>query len=463
MPQTFTVYNPYDLKAIKELQLHSKQEAFEMLDRAKTAFEDPSQTLSPSTRLSILKKLIELITLEQEDFSLLIAQEGGKPLRDARVEAARAISGVEKAIEAIGSLAGQEIPMNLNPASEGKQAFTIREAIGPVLAISAFNHPLNLIIHQAIPAIAAGCPVIVKPALTTPLSCIRLIELIQQAGLPESHCQVCLCEDQIAEEMAASPQISFLSFIGSAKIGWKLKSQVAPGVHCLLEHGGIAPVIIDETADLDSLIPKILKGAFYHAGQVCVSVQRVYAPKAIAHDLAKKLSTEAQKLIVGSAENSKTDIGPIIKTTELKRIENWVAEAIKEGAELLCGGQALSESTYPATVLFNPQDHSKVSKEEIFGPVLSVYSYDHIDEAIERANDTKACFQAAIFTENIKTAFKASRELKATAVMINDHTAFRVDWMPFGGRSNSGYGIGGIAQTVQELSPEKLIVFNFNP
>ena len=460
MTATLDVFNPYDLSLIGTVDYHNVEQAQAMLDRAVELFHDRDNWLTIPERVTILKKLIFLMEAQVDDLAMTIAQEGGKPLKDAQAEAARAINGVEKAIEELGNLKGREIPMNMNAASMDKMAYTFREPAGVVMAVSAFNHPLNLTVHQVIPAVATGCPVIVKPARATPLSCLKLAELLTEAGLPEGWCQVCVCDGATATELVTSPKISFFSFIGSAKVGWMLKSKLAPGVHCALEHGGVAPVIVDKSVDVESMIPKLTKGGFYHAGQVCVSVQRVYVPESMAESIAEKLADEADRLIVGPAISSSTDVGPLIEPGEVERVHSWVKQAEQAGAKVLSGGRVLSPTCYAPTVLLNPPDDALVSREEVFGPVVCVYSYKDLDEAVERANALDVNFQAAVFANDLKTSMTLVQRLKATAVMVNDHTAFRVDWMPFGGREGSGYGMGGIVNTMEDLMPEKLMVLN---
>ncbi|MCP4042941.1 MAG: aldehyde dehydrogenase family protein, partial [Gammaproteobacteria bacterium] len=357
--------------------------------------------------------------------------------------------------------AGETIPMGINAASAGKIAFTSREPIGVVVAVSAFNHPLNLISHQVGPAIAAGCPVIVKPAEDTPLSCFRFVEIVREAGLPDEWCQALLTSNLgVASQLVTDPRVAFLSFIGSAKVGWMLRSKLAPGTRCALEHGGAAPVIVAADADIEDALPKLLKGGLYHAGQVCVSVQRVYAHHTIARDLASKLAHGARELVIGDPTLPETEIGPLIRPVEVARVGHWVDEAIDDGAELLAGGKAVSDTVYECTVLFNPSFASKVSTQEIFGPVICVYSYAEINAAIEQANRLPYAFQASVFSKDIDFALRAYKRLDASAVMINDHTAFRVDWMPFAGLRESGLGVGGIPYTFLDMQIDKMMVIN---
>jgi acyl-CoA reductase-like NAD-dependent aldehyde dehydrogenase len=349
--------------------------------------------------------------------------------------------------------------MGLNDSSAGRFAMTHHEPLGPVVAFSAFNHPLNLIVHQVAPAVATGCPVVVKPAEATPLACFRFVEILREAGLPDGWCQACLTSDlDVAGKLATDPRVAFFTFIGSARVGWMLRSRLAPGTRCSLEHGGAAPVIIAADADLAEAVPLLATGGFYHAGQVCVSVQRVFAHERIAHELAGELARAAAAMKVGDPTSPATDVGPLIRPAEVERVATWVREAIDGGAEILCGGSAGSETTYAPTVLFDPPDDAKVSRLEIFGPVVCVYPCADLDEAIRRANALPYAFQASVFTRDIDTALRASRRLDAAAVMVNDHTAFRVDWMPFAGLRESGLGVGGIPHTMRDMQFEKMVV-----
>ena len=326
-------------------------------------------------------------------------------------------------------------------------------------AFSAFNHPINLIVHQVGPAIAAGCPVIVKPADDTPLSCYELVSIFREAGLPDAWCQALNTVDhEVAGRLAADPRVAFFSFIGSARVGWMLRSRLAPGARCALEHGGIAPVVVAGDADLDHAVPLLAKAGFYHAGQVCISVQRVYAHRSVARGLAERLAAAGEAMRVGDPTREETDIGPLIRPPEVERVHQWVTEAIDAGAERLCGGNPVAGNGYRPTVLLDPPEDVRVSCDEVFGPVICVYSYDHLDEALARANAPDFVFQAAVFTRDLDTAMAAYRGLAASAVMINDHTAFRVDWMPFAGLRRSGLGVGGIPYTFADMRVCKLMV-----
>ncbi|WP_261833370.1 aldehyde dehydrogenase family protein [Vibrio ishigakensis] len=459
MQKIAKIHNPFDLSEIGEVPFTDWDTVEEFLAEAYHLYRHRAHWQPKHKRITILGNIARIMQEEFEQLAMLIASEGGKPLIDARIEVDRAIAGVQLCISELQSERGVEIPMDLTAAGAGRTAFTSREPIGVVVAVSAFNHPLNLIVHQVAPAIAVGCPVIVKPAMDTPLSCQRFVEIAYEAGLDDSWCRMVYLENEVASKLITDQRVAFLTFIGSARVGWMLRSQLAPGTRCALEHGGAAPVIMAEDADLNSALPALMKGGFYHSGQVCVSVQRVFAPKKYARELAQLMAYEANKLVVGDAREEATQCGPLIRPAEVTRVAQWVDEAVQEGAEVLSGGKALSDTTYAPTILFEPSQQSKVSQKEIFGPVVCVYTYDDIDQAIELANSLDVAFQASVFTENQAIAQHCIKHLDATAVMVNDHTAFRVDWMPFAGRHTSGYGTGGIGYTMHDMTQDKMAVF----
>ncbi|MDD9909263.1 MAG: aldehyde dehydrogenase family protein [Ahrensia sp.] len=451
------VTNPGTLETFDEVELvswHQINSWLEEMDQlhAKRA------ALPTYERIAILNKTAGLMRDRADELAMLIAREGGKPLGDSIIEVDRAINGVELAVHELHGLSGSEIPMDLSSSGAGRMAFTYREPIGPVVAVSAFNHPLNLIVHQVAPALATGCPVLVKPADDTPLSAKAFVEMLHEAGLPEKWCRFALCDLADAEKMVTDPRTAFLTFIGSARVGWMLCSKLAPGTRCALEHGGAAPVILDSGIDVSAALPPLLRGGYYHSGQVCVSVQRIFAPSADAERFAEQLAEGASNLVVGDATKMETVCGPLIRPREIDRVEAWVKE--DTAGKIITGGKRISQSFYEPTVVLNPDPQSKLSTQEIFGPVICVYSYDKLDEAIAQANSLPFSFQAAVFTERLKFATRCIRQLEAAAVMVNDHSAFRVDWMPFAGRKMSGYGTGGIRYTMLDMTEEKMAVLN---
>src|SRR3954468_1039791 len=318
------VVQAYDRAPITEVPTDDGASLETKLEAAYRVFRDRDGWLKPHERIAILRRLAALVEGRKDHLALQIAREGGKPLRDAVVEVNRAVDGIGNAADELRNLAGREIPMGLTAASTDRWAFTTKEPIGVVAAISAFNHPLNLIVHQVVPAIAVGCPVIVKPATATPLSCIEFVALVHEAGLPEPWCQTLIAGGDLAERLATDPRVAFLSFIGSARVGWSLHHKLAPGTRSALEHGGVAPAIVDRSADLTRIIEPIVKGGYYHAGQVCVSTQRVFVHADIEAEFLDRFTTQVGALRVGDPCLLETEVGPLIQPREADRVASWV-------------------------------------------------------------------------------------------------------------------------------------------
>jgi acyl-CoA reductase-like NAD-dependent aldehyde dehydrogenase len=462
MSKTIQVLQAFDRALITEVPVDDARALETKLASATRMLRDRDAWLKPHQRSAILLRAVGLLEARQTHFAELIAREGGKPYTDAAVEVIRAIDGLRNAADELRTFAGREIPMGLTAASDGRWAFTTKEPIGVVAAISAFNHPLNLIVHQVAPAIAVGCPVIVKPATATPLSCLDFVALLREAGLDEPWCQTFVTDDNsLAERLATDPRVAFLSFIGSAKVGWYLRSKLPPGTRCALEHGGAAPVIIDRSAPLDRIIEPIVKGGYYHAGQVCVSTQRIFVHADIVEDFVERLAARVRALRVGDPILQETEVGPLITPHEATRVTSWIDEAVSAGAVIIGGGRQ-SETTLIPAVLVEPAADAKVSQLEVFGPVTCVYGYRELDKAIDIANSLPFAFQASVFSADIAPAMRAARRLDASTVLVNDHTAFRTDWMPFAGRRQSGYGVGGIPYSMEEMSEDKMLVLRYD-
>lgn len=453
------VKSPWNLKTLEKVPQNNDKQIQNTLEKASKISKNKGLDFPPEDRIKVLKKLSKIINDNLLELAKLATLEGGKPIKDSIIEIKRGLYGVECCIEVIKNESGEVIPMNIDQASKDRIAFTQKEPIGLVLAISAFNHPFNLIIHQIIPAIASGCVVIVKPAEDTPLSCIRIVDMLFQSGLPKDRCYFVLPETiELATKMVTDSRIDFLSFIGSSKVGWYLRSKLAPGTRCALEHGGIAPTFITESADIDMCSKLLTKGAFYHAGQVCVSVQRIFVSSNILDKFIQSFKNEVSNLIIGDPLSEKTDVGPLIRETEVDRIHDWVNESIQNGSKLVTGGEKINNTAYDATIIVNPKHSDKVSNKEIFGPVACIYSYDNFERCINEANSVDVSFQSSIFTNKIDELLKFYKNINASAVFHNDHTAFRVDWMPFAGLKHSGHGIGGIKYTMHEMQIDKMLV-----
>ena len=454
-----TVTAPYDLTEIATVETTDGAAAEIALSTAYGLFRNRDKWLSMPERIAIFDRAIEIMHSQRETLAVETAREGGKPLVDSLVEIDRAIDSLKICIETARTEGGYAVPMGVTASSSNRIAVTRKEPIGVVVAVSAFNHPMNLIAHQVAPAIISGCPVIVKPANATPLACLRFTSIMREAGLPEEWCQVTVTDNrQTAEQLVTDPRTAFFSFIGSPGVGWSLRSKLAPGTRCALEHGGAAPAIIASDANMEATLASVLKGGFYHAGQVCVSVQRVFAEASIAEAFANALADDADNLNVGDPTVEATEVGPLINPKEVDRVHEWVEEAKAGGGQILCGGEKLSDTCYKPTVILNPPADCTISRKEVFGPVVCVYSYSDMDSAIEQANSLPFAFQAAVFTQDMDQAMRAYAKLDASAVMINDHTAFRVDWMPFAGLRQSGHGVGGIPHTMHEMQIDKMMV-----
>jgi acyl-CoA reductase-like NAD-dependent aldehyde dehydrogenase len=453
------VHSPYDDQVVGTVDIGGADEIESALATAWDTFRDRGSWLTVAERIAILERAATRMEDCFDELVEIAASEGGKPFVDSRVEVERAIEGVKLCAEHIRADHGSVIPMNEAAPNTTRMAFTQKEPVGVVVAVSAFNHPLNLIVHQVGAAIAAGCPTVVKPAEVTPMSCFRFVQILHDSGLPSNWCQAVVPESrELATRLVTDARVGFFSFIGSAAVGWMLKSKLAPGARCALEHGGAAPVIVHESADLDRLIPAILKGGYYHAGQVCVSVQRVYAPKSMINDLADSLQPRVTALRVGDPLDPATEVGPLIRPAEVTRVHEWVTEAVEGGAKLICGGERYDGNCYSPTLLLNPPEDCRISRQEVFGPVVCLYEYDDLDDAIARANGLDVAFQAAVFSQDIDAAMYLYHKLDATAVMVNDHTAFRQDVMPFAGLRHSGLGVGGIGYTIEDMQIDKMMV-----
>jgi acyl-CoA reductase-like NAD-dependent aldehyde dehydrogenase len=461
MTTSLKVTAPYDGVLLDEIPFDDSHSIEQALETAYTCYRNRQAWIPLHERVEILERLAQLMTERCDDLALQAAQEGGKPMVDSIVEAKRAADGIKLAIETIRTEAGEVVPIRGTQAGAQSVAFTQKEPIGVVVAVSAFNHPLNLIVHQVAAAVAAGCPVIVNPAEDPPISCKTFVEMLHEAGLPKPWCQFVLPESlELAERLVTDQRVGFFSFIGSAKVGWMLRSKLAPGTRCALEHGGVAPLILAEDADIEKALQSVLKAGFYHAGQVCVSVQRVFAEAAIAEQFSQRLAQLADGLKVGDPASLETEVGPLIRASEIERVASWVDEAVSEGGQPLNSRGRLDNNCYSPTVIYNPPHTAKVSQQEIFGPVVCVYQSASLESALQQANALPYAFQAAVFTQDIDKAMMVYRNIDASAVMVNDHTAFRVDGMPFAGLRQSGLGVGGIPYTVRDMQIEKMLVLN---
>ena len=450
------VRSPYSGEIVGRVAKAGAGEARAAIDAAERAMADP---LPAHKRAEILVKVVAGIARRHDEIAAQIAAEAGKPLKTAKVETSRAMSTYTFAAVEARKLAGEVVPMDAAQAGEGKLAFTLREPIGIVGAISPFNFPLNLVAHKIAPALAAGCAVVLKPASQTPLSALTLAELEDEAGLPPGWLNVLVGPaSEIGDVLVEDERVRAITFTGSSEIGWGLRERAARK-KVLLELGNATPVIVQADADVEDAASKLAAHAFSFAGQSCISVQRIYVQQPIYDDFVAGFVPRVEELVVGDPADADTDVGPVIDEGARERILSWIDEARAGGAELLAGGSLDGDVIRP-TVIANAGPDLKVCREEVFGPVCVVNSYESLDEAIELANGTRYGLQAGIFTADIRAALKAAQRLEFGGVTVNEAPTFRSDQMPYGGLKDSGNTREGPAYSVHELTEPRLVVID---
>lgn len=454
------VKSPYSGEVIAKLEIADNNAIENALSNSVEYYNTIMKNMPAHKRAEILNRVANQIKSNHEDLSMTIALEGGKPLTDARAEVTRAINTIETCAMVALNIHGDEIRMDRTEKGENHIAFTMKQSIGPVLAISAFNHPVNLIAHQVGTAFAAGNTLMIKPASTTPISAYKIVQFFEDAGLDKGVISFLSISGSQTDKIISDKRIKFISFIGSSKVGWGIRKKAHNGVRMAFEHGGTAVCTVDKSADLDKAIPKIVKHAYYHAGQVCVSTQNVFVHSDIYDNFLKKLIDEVKKLKTGDPTDSKTDVGPLITKVEVNRIEEWVKESVSEGAKIEIGFENIGNQCLTPAVITNVNQNMKIYKDEVFGPTVNILKFNHLQEPIDAINNNDYCFQDSIFAQDIDVALHYAKGISTKAVMINEGTAFRVDWMPFGGTKDSGLGFGGVRHSIEEMVEEKMIMIN---
>lgn len=450
------VRSPYDGSAVAQVAKGGKKEMRRAVDAAARAFGQP---LVAYRRAEILTKVARLLEQRHEEAARTVSAEAGKPIKAARVEVTRAISTYTFAATVARTLAGEMIPMEASAAGENKLAYTMRLPIGVVGAIAPFNFPLNLVAHKIAPALAAGCPVVLKPASQTPLSALLLGELSLQAGLPAGWLNVVPGDaEQIADVLIEDERVRHISFTGSARVGWALRMRAARK-RVSLELGNSTPAIVEADADIGLAASRLAAGAFSFAGQSCVSVQRIYVHHRVYREFKSTFLPLVNDLVVGNPADEATDVGPLISESERDRVIAAIESARDSGANVLTGGRLVG-SLLPPTVVENPAPTSEISRVEVFGPVCTLQSYDELSDAITLANGTRYGLQAGIFTRSVSTALRAAQSLEFGGVTINEAPTFRADQMPYGGVKDSGNTREGPAWSVHEMTEERLVVIN---
>jgi len=457
---TFEVRSPFDDSVVAEIGVPTEADVEEAAATAAETFET-SRHLPIHARSEALDHISKRLAETVDENAELIAREGGKPLKWARVEATRAVSTFRWASEVIRH--GDDELMRLDTeASLGSRMGILRRfPVGPVLGITPFNFPLNLVAHKVAPALGVGAPIVVKPASWTPVGALRLAELFCETDLPKGMYQVLPVRSNVADQMARDPRYRKISFTGSAAIGWYLKG-LDPRKRVTLELGGNAGVIVHSDADLDLAATRIAFGGYYQAGQSCISVQRVLVASEVYDELATRLVKQVESLKVGDPMDPTVDVGPVIEKGEVARISEWVDEAVSQGAEVLTGGTGEGPFFQP-TLLAQTTPQMKVRCEEIFGPVVTISPYQTFEEALAEVNDSRYGLQAGVFTNDINRAFEAHRALEVGGVIVNDVSAFRADQMPYGGSKDSGFGREGLRFAMEEMTEPRIMVLSHVP
>jgi len=452
------VTNPWDGSVIASTWLASELQVEEAIAAA-VAAAGTMRSLPAYERAAILAKASSVLTRRRTEIGRALAGEAGKPIRDALTEVDRAAMTFQVASEEARRIGGDVIPLDLAPHGKGRVGIVRRFPIGPVAAISPFNFPLNLSAHKLAPAVAAGNPIVLKPATKTPLSALFLASALEEAGLPKGALSVLPMSRQLGDRLVTDERFKLLTFTGSSAVGWAMKAR-AGKKKVILELGGNAGVIVDDSADVEWAAKRVATGGFAYAGQSCISVQRVFVHERIYDGFVTQLVARVESLVVGDPLDGATDVGPMIDAGEVDRIESWVKEAVADGARVLTGGTRVSRSTYAPTVLDGVPEVAKVCAQEVFAPVVALYRFADFKDAVAAVNRSRYGLQAGVFTTSLPHTLLAFDLIEAGGVVINDVATWRIDHMPYGGVKDSGVGREGPRYTIEEMTEPKLLVIN---
>ncbi len=451
------VINPYDNSVIERIAESSEAAVRAAIGRA--AAVAPQLATTPAyERAAILNRAAEIITDEAEKIARTMAQESGKPMKYARGEVSRCVETFTFAADAARSLHGETVPLDAAKGGVGKIGYYVRVPVGVIAANTPFNFPLNLVAHKVAPAVAAGCPIVLKPAPATPLTARHLADILREAGLPESGIEVVIGGGDVGNWLVTDSRIAMITFTGSVPIAREI-SKVVGLRRVTLELGGNAATVIDADADVDSAISRTVSGGFAYSGQVCISVQRLFIHRSRYDEFRDKYVAAANKLVIGDPLDDKTDLGPMLNDGACQRIDSWVSEAVSGGAKVIAGGSR-DGRLYEATVIEGAQRDMKIMREEVFGPVVCLIPFDDFDQALDAVNDSPFGLQAGVYTRDLNHAMLAAQKLNVGGVMINDAPTFRVDQMPYGGVKDSGVGREGPRFAIEEMTNLKMIVIN---
>ncbi len=451
------IRSPYDGSVVGSLFQGERQHAEAAISAAVKAF-GTTRRLPAFERQRVLRQVAQTISQHKEDFARTIMQEAGKPIKAARTEVERAIFTFNVAAEESTRIYGEFMPLDWQEYTSGRWAIVRRFPLGPIAGITPFNFPLNLVAHKVAPAMASGCSMVLKPAPQTPLTALLLAEAVQQAGWPDGALNVVPLSNEDAGLLVSDDRIKLISFTGSASVGWDIKRR-AGKKKVVLELGGNGGVIVHSDTDIEFAAERCVTGGFSYAGQTCISVQRILVQRAVAGKFTDFLVDAAKKLKTGDPSDDFTDVGPMIRESDAIRASNWIQEAVRGGARILCGGQREGSVLQP-TVLTATRPEMKVNCEEIFAPVVTIEPYDDFYDAVRQMNQSQYGLQAGVFTRDTKLLFDAYEELEVGGVIAGDVPTFRIDQMPYGGVKDSGLGREGLRYAIEEMTEPKLLVMN---
>jgi acyl-CoA reductase-like NAD-dependent aldehyde dehydrogenase len=452
--------NPFNGEKIAEVAVASDGDVLRAIDAAESAAKTMAN-MEAYKRAEILQKVADLIQEDREECARIIAEESSKPLKAARAEVDRTIMTYSFAAQEARRIHGETIPLDAAPGGEGRVAYTVKEPLGVIAAITPFNFPMNLVAHKVGPALAAGNSVVLKPASQTPMSAYKIASYFHKAGLPAGALNVVTGTGKsVGDVLIKDDRVKKVTFTGSPAVGKYIREN-AGLKKVTLELGSNSALIVDEGTDLVKVMPRIVTGSFSNQGQVCISIQRIFIHESIAEEFTALFIEESKKLKVGNPLDEETDISAMISSNDVTRAKSWIQAAIENGAELALGGDSDQQVLNP-TILLNAKETDKISCEEVFAPVVHINTFNEFDEAIAKVNDSQFGLQAGVYTKDLNKAFKASKALHVGGVMINDIPTFRVDHMPYGGVKMSGTGREGIKYAIEEMTELKLVSFKLD-
>jgi len=455
--QVVEVTSPYDQRVVGRVSMATPEHIEQAIEAADKAFAI-TRKLAAYERQGALAKIAAELTDRSEEFAQCISAEAGKPIRTARGEVERAAFCFQYAAEETTRLTGDLLPLDAQAASKNRLGLLRRVPLGPVAAITPFNFPLNLVAHKIAPALAAGCSIVLKPATKTPLVALMLGDVVGRSGYPKEAVSILPMTAENASPLIEDNRFKLLTFTGSSSVGWALKAR-AGKKRVALELGGNAGCIVHSDADIDTAAARCAAGGFGYAGQSCISVQRILVERSVFDPFIDKLAAAAQKLRLGDPGDEATEVGPMIRLSDAERAEQWIAEAVAQGARVVCGGKRTG-TLFTPTILTGTSETQRVNCQEIFAPVVTVEAYDDFGEAIARVNRSPYGLQAGVFTKDITRLLRAYDELEVGAVIAGDVPSFRIDHMPYGGIKDSGTGREGVRYSIEEMTEPKLLVIS---